>query len=287
MRKEIKIMKHILLPILLFGMTDAIVAQPLTTLPYEMTIELAEEQFELGEYFNAVQKYEEAYKQIRTTDVALTVGYLHYKLKNYERAENWYKRVLPKDDDNIYIDDNFVYGNVLKSLGKYEDAKVPFEKIISLSSNEELKALSKLALDGIELAPRLETNPDIVIEFAEGNINSAFQEYGPVQYDEGTLYFASFQRRKEIVLDGSEKDYHAKIYTASITEKGFGKPKALDRRINRDGFHTGNVTFSKDKRTMYFTRQLIQHNEVLSSTIFASVQSDEDWKAPVPVCIVR
>ncbi len=279
--------KHLLLITSFLVTINVIISQPLTSIPYDMMIELAEEQFELGEYFNALEWYEKAYKEVRTEDVALTVGYLHYKLKNYERAENWYKRVLPKDEDNIYIDDNYVYGNALKSLGKYEEALSSYEKIITLSSNEELKALSRLAIEGIKKAPLLEPNEDIVIEFAEGSVNSAFQEYGPLQYDEGTLYFSSFQRRKEIVLDGSEKHYHAKIFTASITDEGFDNPKALHRRINRDDFHSGNVTFSKDKRIMYFTRQIIHHNEVLSSSIYASIQGDEDWRAPSPLPAVN
>jgi peptidoglycan-associated lipoprotein len=248
-----------------------------------MMIEVAEEQFELGEYFNAIEWFEKAYKEVRTADVALTVGYLHYKLKNYDRAENWYKRVLPRDEDNLYIDDRYVYGNVLKSLGRYDEAKAEYDKIIALSSNEELKDLSTLALKGIELAPGFEQNEDVVVRYGEGDINSPFQEFAPIQYDEGTLYFSSFQRRKEIVLDGGEKKYHSKIFTSTISDKGFSKPEALDRKINRDDYHTGNVTFSKDKRTMYFTRQLIQHNEVLSSVIYASDQDDEGWKAPEPL----
>lgn len=256
--------------------------QPLTEVPYDMMLETAEEQYERGEYFNAIEWYEKCYKEVKSADVALTVGYLNYKLKNYDRAAKWYERVMPKDEDNIFVDERYVYGNVLKFTDKYEEAAVQYNKLIQLSSNEELKALCRLALEGIELASTVDANSDVSVTLAN-TINSGFQELSPIQYDEGTLYFGSFQRRKEIVLDGKEKDYHAKIYTSAMTEKGFSKPEALDFKINRDDFHTANVTFSRDKRIMYFTRQLIQHNEVLSSSIYYSIQGDEEWKSPNPV----
>ena len=259
----------------------SLLAQPLTTLPYELNLEIAEEEFEKGEYLNAIEYYEKCYKQQKTADVALTVAYMHYKLRNFERSANWYKRVMEKDDDNIFVDERYAYGNVFKSLGKYEEAADQYNRLISLSSNAELKELSQLALSGMRMT--VEPNPDILVSLAEGGVNSGSQEYSPYQYDEGTLYFGSFQRRKEIVLDGKEKDFHAKIYTAEVTDKGFNKPEPLSSTINRDDYHTANVTFSRDKRTMYFTRQLIQYNEVISSTIYAARQSDDGWRSAQPV----
>lgn len=280
LRKE-KQMKKILHIIIYIGLFHTLMAQPLNTLPYELNLEIAEEEFEKGEYLNAIEYYEKCYKQAKTADVALTVAYMHYKLRNFDRAANWYKRVMTKDEDNIFVDERYVYGNVFKALGKYNEAAEQYNKLLSISSNEELKELCQLALSGMRMV--VEPNPDISVTLAEGSINSGSQEFSPYQYDEGTLYFASFQRRKEIVLDGKEKDYHAKIYTAAVTDKGFDKPEALSSSINRDDYHTANVTFSSDKRTMYFTRQLIQHNEVISSTIFSARQSDDGWKSPTPL----
>ncbi|MEE9372706.1 MAG: DUF1573 domain-containing protein [Saprospiraceae bacterium] len=277
-----------LLPFILYLSAQSILtAQPLKTLPYELNLEVAEEEFEKGEYLNSIEYYEKCYKQVKSADVALTVAYMHYKLRNFERSSNWYKRVMTKDEDNIFVDERYAYGNVFKALGKYKEAGEQYEKLISISSNEELKSLCRMALKGIEMSLGTEPNPDILVTLAEGSVNSGSQEFSPYQYDEGTLYFGSFQRRKEIVLDGKEKGYHAKIYTAELTDKGFSKPVALSASINRDGYHTANVTFSQDKRTMYFTRQLIQHNEVITSTIFYARQDDDGWKSPTPVATIN
>ncbi len=274
-------MKKLFPFILYIAVHSSLIAQPLNSLPYELNLEIAEEEFKKGEYLNAIEYYEKCYKQVKSADVALTVAYMHYKLRNYDRAANWYKRVMVKDEDNIFLDERYVYGNVFKALGKYDEAAEQYNQLITLSSNDELKELCQLALSGMRMV--VEPNPDILVSLAEGGINSGSQEFSPFQYDEGTLYFASFQRRKEIVLDGKEKDYHAKIYTAEVTDKGFNKPEALSATINRDDYHSANATFSQDKRTMFFTRQLIQHNEVISSTIFSASQTDNGWKSPSPV----
>ena len=278
MRQNMK--KYINTVVFAMVLTSAF-SQPLTTLPYEMNLEIAEEEFEKGEYLNAIEYYEKCYKQQKTADVALTVAYMQYKLRNFKRAENWYKRVMEKDEDDFFVDERYAYGNTLKAMGEYDRAALQYNRLIAKSSNEELKSLSRLALDGMRMT--VEPNPDVVVALAEGGINSGSQEYSPVQYDAGTLYFGSFQRRKEIVLDGEEKDYHAKIYKAEVTDEGFNKPEELSGIINRDGYHTANLTFSRDKRTMYFTRQLIQHNTLLSSTIFSASQTDDGWKSATPL----
>lgn len=47
--------KFLLSIIIIYTAAIAGIAQPLSTLPYDMMIEAAEEQFELGEYFNAIE----------------------------------------------------------------------------------------------------------------------------------------------------------------------------------------------------------------------------------------
>ena len=49
-----------------------------------------------------------------------------------------------------------------------------------------------------------------------------------------------------VTLDGSEKEYHSKIYTAPRDNAGgYGKPIALDESINRENYFNGGESFSK------------------------------------------
>ena len=252
-------------------------AQPIKSYKLDDMYATADEQMELGDYYNAAQWYRDIYSEVKSADVALSVGYSYYKMRDYVNADRWYSRVLEKDEDNIFIDDRFVYAKVLRALGKDTEATMELEKFLALSDDDNLRALAENELTGINQTPSYSPNNDLSVVFTSEEVNSGSGEYSPIQFDESTLYFSSFNRRKEIVLDGKETDYHARIYRSSIGDKGFEKPEALNRKVNRDDFHVSGITFSKDKRTMYFCRQLLQNDQVISSTIYSSRQDGEDW----------
>ena len=282
-----KPMRQYIFIFLAFLFSISIDAQPITSYKMEEMFATADEQVELGDYYNALEWYRKIYTEAKSDDVALSIGFAYYKMRDYENAERWYSRVLEKDEDNIFVEDRYAYGRVLRALGKRAEAKVEFDKFLMLSDDEDLIALTQIELAGMAAEPTLSANKDVLVQFGSEEINSGNGEYSPIQYDDKTLYFSSFQRRKEIVLDGSEDDYHAKIYKSTLGEKGYGKPEALSKKINRDDFHVSGVCFSRDKRSMYFTRQQLQNDAIISSTIYTSRATDDDWSAPEPLATVN
>ena len=258
-------------------------AQPIKSYKFEDMLATADDQIELGDYFNALEWYRNAYKEVKSDDVALSIAFSYYKMRDFENAERWYSRVLDDDEDNIFIDDRYAYGRVLRSMENPAKAKQQFELFLAMSDDAELRRLAQIELDGMEESTSFEPNPDLVVTFGSDKINSGSGEYSPIDYDDETLYFGSFQRRREVILDGSEKDFEVKIYSAKKGENGIEKPQPLNKRINREDFHTSNVCFSRDRRKMYFTRQQLQNDQILSSTIYVSEMGDSDWRAPVPL----
>ncbi|MFT4566650.1 MAG: peptidoglycan-associated lipoprotein [Saprospiraceae bacterium] len=259
-------------------------AQPIKKVKYEVMIQTADERIEEGDYYNALDWYRQAYNESKATDLAMSMAYSYYKLRDFKNAERWYTRILKDDEDNIFIDDRYAYGRTLRSLGEFDKAQEQYNKIRELSADQGLISLSELELTGMAKTPSFAQNEDVIVSFASDKINDGTGEYSPVQYDEKTLYFTSFQSRKETVLDGSEKDYESKVYFTEMSTEGFGKPKALGIKVNREDYHQGNLSFSQDKRTMYFTRQVIENDDVISSTVYKSKLTDEDeWSYATPV----
>jgi len=247
-------------------------------------IQTADERIEEGDYYNALDWYRQAYNESKATDLAMSIGYSYYKLRDFKNAERWYTRILKDDVDNIFIDDRYAYGRTLRSLGEFEKAIEQFNMIRELSADQKLIALSELELTGMAKVPSFAQNEDVLVSFASDEINNGTGEYSPVQYDDKTLYFTSFQSRKETVLDGTEEDYESKVYFTEMSAEGFGKPKALGIKVNREDYHQGNISFSQDKRTMYFTRQVIENDVVVSSTIYKSKFTDDDeWGYATPL----
>lgn len=258
-------------------------AQPLKEIPYRFMLEAAEEALENSDYYNAIEWFEKCYKEQKDKDMAIQVAELYMKIRDYKRAESWYKRVLQRDKDMFYIDSRFDYGKALKYLGKYNDAYAEFQYFIDSSTNVDLKPTAQMELDGMLMAQKAEENNDVVIKLMDRKINSGMTEFGPMEYADGSLYFSSFMTNKVIILDGKEEDVYAKIYTTSETDKGYAKAKALPAAINREGFHTGNVSFSSDGRRMFFTRSTLQGGEVESSRLYVSNKKDSGWGAPIEI----
>ncbi len=275
--------RAILTSIVLVMTAVTIMAQPIKSYKLDDMYATADEQFELGDYFNAAEWYRDIYNEVKSADVALQVGFSYYKLRDYVNAERWYSRVLEKDVDNIFVEDKFSYAKILRALGKDREAVQELETFLSLSDDDELRALAENELTGISQLSTFNANEELSVSFTSEEINSGNGEYNPVLYDDNTLYFSSFNRRKEIVLDGSENDYHAKIYRSTIGEDGYSKPEVLDRKVNRTDFHVSGITFSKDRRTMYYCRQQLLSDEVISSVIYYSSHDGQDWGPAEPV----
>lgn len=256
-------------------------AQPLIASTLEMKLEEAANQIELNNYYNALELYEEAYKEQKDYDVAVEIAYLHYKLRNYKRAESWYSRVFKRDKENYYAEDKFLYAKTLKAMGKFQEARDVFQQFVKDTEDPEAREMAKLELQGIEASRSMEDNIEAVIAFAGKKINSGQTEYAPRLYDGKTLYYSAIKGNSLIETEGFNDEQYSRIYSASIDKGELSKPQDLGDFINRPGFHTGNPAFSPDGRKMYFTRAQLEGNELIESKLFISYKTEEGWKPPV------
>jgi len=259
------------------------IAQPLTTVPLDIMLDTGDEQVEKKDYVNALDWYEKAYKEQKDKNLALEIAYLQYKLRDYEDAGRWYKRILQRDPENEFMEDRYLYGRTLKAQGKYQEAAEQFRIFIDSSEAPEIIVLAKNELKGIDMIDKYEENIGTVVTFAEKDINSGFTEFSPRQYQDGTLYYSSIPAKKQIEVDYSNEEHFARIYTSAKTDKGFEDPTPLGTHINRQGYHTGNLAFSRDGRRMYFTRAVLYGNDLDESKLYMSTKSDNDWSPPIEI----
>ena len=271
-------------------------AQPIRNNSFEQKLEAAQEAELAANYAGALDFYEDAYDDLRSQGrggrgssnntqkdaFRLKIADLSYEIRDYEKAEKNYRRVIEKDKEGRYIDAIFLHGKSLKALGKYDIAIKAFQTYINKSDNQELIAKARNELKGIELVEGLEPNIETSFRALDKKVNSGSGEFSPRENpDDGNLYYGSFNRNKIIEVDGEDDEYHAKIYMANIGKEGkIGKAEALDKNVNREGFHNSNVAFTEDGRTMYFTRVQTTGTEITSSQILVSQKGDGGWSAP-------
>ncbi len=301
--------KLILFSAIFILMANVVMAQPLNKQTPAMMITTGDEQVELLNFYGALEWYEKAYesdKALRDNDLAYKIANLHYMLRDYKKAERWYKKVVTKNyrkGTNPYLPEaRFIYGRTLKMAENYDEAIVQLEMYLKESKNAAIKPLAEAELTGAQMALGMTPVTGVFIENA-GKANTKSTETSPFLTDDGVLYYASFLSDEFTVIDGKEGDYHLKVATSTRKEMkkkrgrgkkkkdakeekpelgDFQKGKAVTTKINREGYHTGNVTISPDGNTMFFTRMQMtldgRGNTVGESKLYYSEKNGNSWK---------
>lgn len=270
-----------LILVLIYTISFEVDAQPLREANYDQMIEVAAECHTAGDYVNAVDWYEKAYKESKDELLIIPISQLYYQLRYYDRTESRLKRLLAKDDENIYKDQRFLYAQTLKQLGRYDEAISEYNIFISETENESLRKIAERELAGIDNLSGMATNVEVAVRFAGDVINSPSGEASPAEYRDGNLYYSSYNRRNKIELGGDDDDYHTKIFTSKKNDEGYSKPEELGEHINRKGFHSANPAFTEDGRVMFFTRSQLSGSVTNYSKIYQSFSKDEGWSPAV------
>ena len=282
-------MQRIYFSFLCVLMVGAISAQPITSNSFEQKVAAAQEAEDAANYAGALDWYDEAYEDIRRdrknplkNEFAIKRARLNYILRDYKSAAKAFERLLRNDDKNNYADLRYEYGMALKASGEYAKAIEEFNKLISLSEDEDLIKKSEFEIDGIMMVKELGPNIETSIRVLGKNVNCPSGDFSPRENADGSLYFGSFARKKMIEpgQDNDDDDYHAKIFVTEKDKEGrYVKSKKLGEGINRKGFHNTHLAFSSDGKVMYFTRVGTKGTEISSSQIMVSYKKDDKWSA--------
>ena len=257
---------------LLFVTTITSYSQSLKTL-----LKQANEAFADKDYFSATQ----VYNQIILID-SITIDY-QYKYAEASRlnfdmdiAEYWYRKVFKIDNGRLYPETSFWLAMILKSKGKYKDAKKLFLKFSGknkASKDTDRKRLALKAKNEVgacDLAQILIKNPlDVKIEHLDSMINSRVSEYAPFEWD-STLYFSSLRFSND--RDKINNINFNKLYTAKQQGAYFKKAEELDTLFNKNGIHNANTCFNHAFTKVFITRC----NQINASTFHCEIL-ESNW----------
>ncbi len=271
--------KRLLFSTITFLFALSCMAQPLNKESYEVMLQLAEEYYEMGDYYSALEKYEEAYDERGDKALTIKMAELQYELRDYVKAERLYRRLIDRAKDDTYNEHKFQYGRVLKMVGKYDKAIDVLNEFVAETTDETLKELAQNEIAGAEMAEILpENNKGVAVNNLGRNVNIPLSEYSPAMGNDGKLYFAGLDRDlKKAVEVGEDQTHYAKIFVSTRGERSWEAGVPLDEKINRPGYHSNNVSFSVDGNTMYFTRSLLSGNNLTESKIYMSTKSGGSW----------
>lgn len=258
------------------------IAQPVNRATYEKMLEAAQTSMEKFDYYNALDWYEQAYDDKKDKDIAYKIGKLNLQLRDYVQAEKWLGKVT-RIRKNPNPDSRFYLARAMKQNGKYNESVEEFQQFITETTNDSLKKIANLELEGSKLGLKFPDNELIVVSNAGNSVNTQFADFGATMANMNEMFYSSFQRDDYITIDGKEGNYHSRILSASKTGENWSKGEDLGKEINREGFHTCNPTVSADGKRMYFNRSTLLGNDLKEAEIYVSEKGPEGWTPPLKV----
>lgn len=245
----------------------------------------------LGDYHTAVFFYEKYYQR-NSTNIKLNyqLAELQRKIRNYEKALDLYEPIVEKYDDK-YPQARFYYAQMLKSLGRYDEAIDEFTQFRrSYRGQKDSKTFSRLAryeINGCDSAKKiLETPLNLTVKSLNSSINSPHIELSPFPVDESNFIYASLRVDSLVYFTDENIDQTKPVRQFYIAKKeGFdwvGGEK-FPAPINLYGVETGNGTLSPDGTKFFFTRCEDNWQGKTICSIYVSEQQKDGWSDPKPL----
>ena len=234
-----------LLYITLFGITTSSVYSQ------KAKVAAADKKYDRYAYIDAIKTYERvAAKGYKSVDMFEKLGNAYYFNADLEKATKWYGELFAMNQE---VDPEYYYrySQCLKAAGQYDKADAMLAKFNEKSGNDERAKLyesQKKYLDVIKA-----NSGRYKIE--DAGINSKFSDYGSA-FTGNQLVFASARDTGGI---GQRKfkwtnQSFTNLYSSEVKSDGtLGVPQKFDKKLNSK-FHESTPVFTKDGKTMYFTR---------------------------------
>ena len=239
----------------------------------------ADKHFKRFEFVDAAEDYKKLVEDGKAdTYVYSQLAECYYNVFNSVEAELYYAKALETATQPEMI---FKYSQMLKANGKYEASNVQMAKFAKMRpSDDRAIAFTK--------------NPDYLPKILEKGkkfniqnlgFNTKYSDYGGTLKD-GKLYITSARNTSRKTYGWNEEPY-LDIYQLTKEEDGSYQAAALVEDKVNTKYHEGDVSFSSDGNSMYFSRESFFEKEFekdsTSNTkysllhLFKAIKSVDTW----------
>jgi outer membrane protein OmpA-like peptidoglycan-associated protein/tetratricopeptide (TPR) repeat protein len=241
----------------------------------------ADKKYDSYAYVDAIKTYERvAEKGYKSADMFQKLGNAYYFNSDFEKAAKWYSELyaLTPDLEPEYY---YRYAQSLKAIGKENEANEMLEKFSQKSGNENRAKLFKKDSNYLEAIKANSGRYNI----EDAGINSKYSDYGSA-INSNQLVFASARDTGSL---GQRKhkwtgQYFTNLYTSDLgDEMTLGTITKFDATVNSK-FHESTPTFTKDGKTMYFTRNNYldgkkgkNENKITLIKIYKATLAENKW----------
>lgn len=219
-------------------------------------LDFAQEQYDKGDYFYALEYYEKAMQIDSTTiDILWKVAETHRAYKDYRKAEYYYAKVYDGEEAQIYPSSLLQLGLMQKQNGKYSDAINTFKKAKKKYSKDKkgyLYLKSKQELISTLWAQSAIDDADVSFERLPETVNTKNSEFGHGIFGNELLFSSlradSISENEEVY----ETFYKTRIYRSTKEGVEFSSSELVKDLFHQE-LNNGNGTFSLDSSRFYFS----------------------------------
>lgn len=215
-------------------------------------LELARRYFERTYYSEAIPLYEKASAQNRSVEVVRNLADSYYYTNDLKNAERWYRFLIKNLGQNSDEEYYFRYIQTLKASGNYDEATAMDKEF--LVSKNDTEGLSKLKSNLEEL----DNISGIGNRFEIKNlpVNTKYAEFGAVPNGEN-LIFSGVERNPGLLKKTYKWNDESYLDLLAIPLSNLKSGDSTTTRFSDElntSMHEGNAVFTKDGKTVYFTR---------------------------------
>lgn len=240
----------------------------------------AQEQYEKGDYYYALEYYEKAMVlDSQTVDILWRMAETNRAYKDYRKAEYYYAKVYDREEAGIYPSSLLQLGLMQKQNGKYDQALETFKRAkkkyykdkrgyLYLKSKQELVSTVWAKSAIIDTAK-------VIIEKLPETVNTKNSEFGHGIYN-GELIFSSL--RADSISETEEvysTEYKTSLYRSKIEDLKFQQSEQIkDLFIER--LNSGNGSYSIDGNRFYFS-QCSEKGYNYTCKIMVAYYNNDSW----------
>jgi len=225
------------------------------------TVSVAQEQVSLrtsadklyyqGEYFSAAKIYQKIVdvKKPKTNDMEKLAD-CYYQIREYEKAENWYARVIPTSTFEDKTQLNYI--DVLRKVGNYTEAK---RQLIDFRGRVSRGKELDNALKGVDSAVVWMENPTLHKLINQEQVNTRFSQFGGFPLSNSILYSGEPDGAQSGITGMTGRPF-LRAFSASVAEDGITLqyPSILPEAFNDVPYHIGAIIANKRQDVLYATR---------------------------------
>ncbi|MRI02594.1 OmpA family protein [Kriegella sp. EG-1] len=259
-----------------------------TGIAQDKKIKKAEIDYKNYDYTLAIDSYEKLVADGYSDEkIYRDLGDANYQNAKYSEAASWYEKLFKLEDIAIEPEYLYRYAQSLKSNGDYQESEVWMNKYKN-ATDKEVRAV------------KLNEEPDYLKKIEEQSsafeiknldINSAESDFAPSFKGQDLIFSTSrdsgITRRNIHLWNGKS---FTNLYKAIANENGeFNRVEKMSKIFNKKT-HESSSVFTKDGKTVYFTRNNSKNGNfsrdekgVSRLKIYRATLIDGNWKDIIPL----